>query len=134
MDGAVSRVTASHGTWVGRIRNLPRSLVGGLSLALVIAAIAAIGPLLVGDPNAMDLHRTLQPPSPAHLLGTDNFGRDVLARIINGTALDLEFGIVVSRSSRPGWPSGCGPVRIGGSTPFSWASSTSWSRFHTSCS
>src|SRR5262249_41657003 len=41
---------------------------------------------------ALTLRQALQPPSPNHWLGTDNFGRDVLARIVNAASLDLEFG------------------------------------------
>ena len=45
------------------------------------------------DPIAQDLKATLQPPNAAHLLGTDNFGRDMLSRIIWGTRLDLQMGV-----------------------------------------
>lgn len=46
------------------------------------------------EPNAHNLREFLQPPSWAHLLGTDNFGRDVLSRVIHGTRVDLEMGIM----------------------------------------
>ncbi|MCD8117521.1 MAG: ABC transporter permease [Oscillospiraceae bacterium] len=36
------------------------------------------------DPNAMDGSAKLQPPSLAHLLGTDNFGRDIFSRVVEG--------------------------------------------------
>jgi len=45
------------------------------------------------DPIAQDLGATLQPPSLAHPLGTDNFGRDVLSRTIWGARLDLMMGV-----------------------------------------
>jgi peptide/nickel transport system permease protein len=45
------------------------------------------------DPIAQDLEATLLPPSLAHPLGTDNFGRDVLSRIIWGVRLDLLMGV-----------------------------------------
>jgi peptide/nickel transport system permease protein len=44
-------------------------------------------------PIAQDLGATLQPPSLAHPFGTDNFGRDVHARIIWGARLDLLMGV-----------------------------------------
>lgn len=46
------------------------------------------------EPNAHDLKNFLLPPSWAHPLGTDNFGRDVLSRVIHGTRVDFEMGIM----------------------------------------
>ncbi|MBN1850534.1 MAG: ABC transporter permease [Deltaproteobacteria bacterium] len=62
-------------------------------LALIVAAIFApiISPY---DPYSQNLSESLQPPSRAHLLGTDRFGRDVLSRIIYGTRVSLLVGIV----------------------------------------
>lgn len=61
--------------------------------AVVLSAIFA--PLLISyDPIKIDLASSLQPPSRAHLLGTDNFGRDILARMIYGTRVDLQIGII----------------------------------------
>ena len=63
-----------------------------LGLWLVIAILgSAITPY---DPTAQDLGAALQAPSWAHLLGTDNFGRDVLSRIMAGTRLDLAMGVM----------------------------------------
>ncbi|NLY53034.1 MAG: ABC transporter permease [Firmicutes bacterium] len=45
-------------------------------------------------PNKMDIGNQLQPPSPEHLLGTDNYGRDILSRIMVGGRPALEAGIV----------------------------------------
>jgi peptide/nickel transport system permease protein len=45
------------------------------------------------DPVTQDLAAALVPPTWAHPLGTDNFGRDVLSRIIWGTRLDLAMGV-----------------------------------------
>src|SRR5918995_5291328 len=58
------------------------------SLALFAGVIAPY------DPDAHDLQSFLQPPSWAHPLGTDNFGRDVFSRIIHGARVDLEMGIM----------------------------------------
>ncbi len=61
--------------------------------AVVLSAIFA--PLLISyDPIKIDLASSLQPPSRTHLLGTDNFGRDILARMIYGTRVDLQIGII----------------------------------------
>jgi peptide/nickel transport system permease protein len=59
---------------------------------LVIAAIAA--PLIApADPLAQNLSAINQPPSGAHLLGTDDVGRDILSRIIYGARVSLIAGV-----------------------------------------
>ena len=62
-------------------------------LLLILAGIFA--PLLTPfDPVRQDLRSVLQPPSATHLLGTDNLGRDVLARIMFGGRYTLLIGVV----------------------------------------
>src|SRR6266567_1349264 len=66
-------------------------LISGLvMLGIAIAAVVA-APLLVGkSPTALDVLHPLAPPlTPGHLLGTDQFGRDILARILYGGRIDL---------------------------------------------
>lgn len=46
------------------------------------------------DPGAINLQRVLSPPSKAHLLGTDQLGRDVLSRMIWGSRISLKVGFV----------------------------------------
>ncbi len=46
------------------------------------------------DPNRIDVLRVLQPPSAEHLLGTDELGRDVLARMAYGARISLKVGFV----------------------------------------
>ena len=46
------------------------------------------------DPTAMDAMAKMAPPSPQHWLGTDNLGRDVLSRIMDG--LGTSFVIAIS--------------------------------------
>jgi len=69
------------------------AIVGvGLTLAVVVAAAAAswIAP---SDPLRADFARSLQPPgSPGHPLGTDQLGRDLLARVLHGARLALFIG------------------------------------------
>lgn len=79
---------------VGRIRTLPRSLIVGIALTAAVAAIALLGPhVLAGNPTELNLKETLGPPSLLHPLGTDNFGRDVMTRIIHAASVDLQFGL-----------------------------------------
>ena len=42
------------------------------------------------DPNNQDLANTLREPSKSHLFGTDALGRDVLSRVIHGSAIELQ--------------------------------------------
>jgi peptide/nickel transport system permease protein len=57
--------------------------------------LAGAAPLIAPyDTIVQDLGQTLRPPSLAHWLGTDNFGRDVLTRIIWGARLDLAMGLL----------------------------------------
>lgn len=68
-------------------------LGAAISLAWLFFAIAA--PLIAPyDPIAQDLEQTLRHPSLAHWLGTDNFGRDVLTRIVWGARFDLAMGLL----------------------------------------
>ncbi|MFG1922018.1 ABC transporter permease [Cryptosporangium sp. NPDC048952] len=68
-------------------------------LFVVIVLVAAIGPLVAGDPNAFDALARLQPPSPGHPFGTDNLGRDVAVRVLYGGQASLLVGASVSASS-----------------------------------
>lgn len=73
-------------------RNIVRfsAIVVGLFIIMAIFA-----PLIVPyDPNYADFAAFLQEPSKAHLLGTDNYGRDVLSRIIYGTRVSLIIGVM----------------------------------------
>jgi peptide/nickel transport system permease protein len=65
-------------------------LTGGLLLA-VIGLLVALGPSLAGhDPAFVDLRGRLLPPhSPQHLLGTDQLGRDLFARLLHGLRWSL---------------------------------------------
>jgi peptide/nickel transport system permease protein len=68
-------------------------LVIGLALALTMVAIAIAAPWIAPyDPNDQDVLLKLEPPSAAHLFGTDAFGRDVLSRVIYGARISLFVG------------------------------------------
>ena len=64
-----------------------------LSLAVVLAAVGA--PWLAGhDPLRADFAASLKPPgTPGHPLGTDQLGRDLLARVLHGARLALFIGV-----------------------------------------
>lgn len=71
-------------------------VVGGC-IFLAIALIALVGPLVwTVDPNAQEMTLRLSAPSPAHPFGCDDFGRDLLARVIAGARVSLGVGIAVT--------------------------------------
>jgi len=76
-----------------RLRKSPSAVAGGIIVLgfLVVAAIALV--YTPYDPIDQDLRASLQGPSRAHWLGTDEFGRDILSRIMAGTI--PTFGIAV---------------------------------------
>lgn len=63
----------------------------GLACALAVLALALLGPLVAGDPLAQPDPATggLLAPSAVHWLGTDQFSRDVFARLVHGARLSL---------------------------------------------
>ncbi len=78
--------------------NIPALVAVVLIVLLLLTAI--IGPFLVSyDPLAMDLDSLRQPPSKAHLLGTDSKGRDILARVVYGSRISLAVGVLASALS-----------------------------------
>jgi peptide/nickel transport system permease protein len=79
-----------------------KGLVLGITLLALIGVVALAAPLIAPyDPYAQDLGRRLIPPvwyrngDWAHLLGTDNLGRDYLSRIIHGSRISLLIGVAV---------------------------------------
>jgi peptide/nickel transport system permease protein len=66
----------------------------GVVVTLAAVVVALLAPLLAPyDPLKQDLGNTLAKPGRAHLLGTDNVGRDVLSRVIWGTRVSLVAGL-----------------------------------------
>jgi len=83
----------------GFLARLARNPVGmiGFVLSLAVLLAAAFGPLLSPyDPVAQSIRERFQGPSPAHPLGTDNFGRDTLARVLHAyrTSVGVSLGAV----------------------------------------
>ena len=78
------------------MRELLRSPAGiaGSLLLLLVAVAALFGPLLAPyDPQAFSPLERLQGPSWAHPLGTDQFGRDLLSRLLHGAPTTVSFGL-----------------------------------------
>lgn len=83
--------------WVDVLRRLvkekPLGLVGGL--IVVVMTIAAIGASFVPyGPNELGAGARLVGPSLSHPFGTDNLGRDVFARVLNGARVSMWVGFL----------------------------------------
>lgn len=74
-------------------------------LLLVLAALALFAPLIAPDPLTQSLRDRLQPPAwledggAKHLFGTDQLGRDLYARLLNGLRVSLAIGLIAATSS-----------------------------------
>jgi peptide/nickel transport system permease protein len=77
-----------------RLRRQPRLLVGGF-LLIVLFAVGILAPLIAPyDPILVNPSDGLQGPGAAHLLGTDDLGRDVLSRVVYGARVSLSVGLI----------------------------------------
>jgi peptide/nickel transport system permease protein len=75
------------------IRSKPLGALGGL-LILALVVTAALAPMLAPhDPIKMKSSERLQAPSLNHPLGTDDFGRDILSRVIYGARISMLLGM-----------------------------------------
>jgi len=72
----------------------PSFLVGGVICALVAAAALLSLVWTPYDPTAIEIARKLRPPSEAHWLGTDPFGRDTLSMILRGAVVSIAVSFV----------------------------------------
>jgi len=89
---------APRSRWVAGVvtfcRRRPLGAIGAAVVVLMILVAATAPWIAPYDPVQVDFGAMLAPPSAAHWLGTDSFGRDVLSRLIYGsrTALIVGFG------------------------------------------
>jgi peptide/nickel transport system permease protein len=88
---------------VGRfLRASPLNLVGGtiVGIALIVSLIGLTAELLdvrftPYDPLELNVLDRLEPPSPAHLMGTDHLGRDIFSRVLAATHVAAEVALIV---------------------------------------
>ncbi|MFD1038964.1 ABC transporter permease [Virgibacillus byunsanensis] len=75
-------------------------MVTGGTILIFLTIMALLGPLIVSyNPYEMVVSDRLQGPNAEHLLGTDNFGRDLLSRIAYGAQTTLGVGLAVATLS-----------------------------------
>jgi oligopeptide transport system permease protein len=106
LPGAASTARRSEGVWrdaFGRLRKNKLAIVGGFGV-LLLAVLGFIGPLIapwpyqVQDQAAVIANnaRPLAPfANPSHLLGTDQLGRDILSRLLDGAQVSMTVALVV---------------------------------------
>ena len=85
--------------WLAWLRLRRNALaMAGLVLVLALVLAAALAPWIAPhDPIAQDLGNRLLPPgTPGHWLGTDDFGRDILSRILHGARITLQIVALVA--------------------------------------
>ncbi|MDP8922054.1 MAG: ABC transporter permease [Chloroflexota bacterium] len=75
------------------IRRNPIGALGALTVALVIA-VAVLADVLAPYDPVSQIAPVLQPPGGAYTLGTDDFGRDILSRVIHGSRVSLYVGVI----------------------------------------
>lgn len=73
----------------------PSAVAGGVIISIMLLMALLAGVLAPFDPIRISLADRLQPPSAAHLFGTDEMGRDILSRIMYGARISLRIGILV---------------------------------------
>ena len=78
--------------WRALIQN--KAAVLGLCIIVFLVFLALFGRFIMPyDPNMQDMGNTLAEPSNAHLFGTDQLGRDIFSRVIDGTKISLRVGL-----------------------------------------
>lgn len=80
--------TSASSSVLARLARHPSGRIG-LALTVLLVALTVLGPVLTADPDTADFANKLQGPSAEHLLGTDEAGRDQLARIAAGARTTL---------------------------------------------
>src|SRR3954462_13659862 len=92
--GNEARVISKKTIW-GSIRRQRLALTGAIIIAF-FTLIAIVGPSIAPyGPTEQFPTERLKPPSREYLFGTDEFGRDILSRLLHGARISFEVGIIV---------------------------------------
>jgi oligopeptide transport system permease protein len=85
-----------HDAWRRLLKN--RMAVASGIVLIAVASLSAFATLIPGlaDPNHQDLNLGAVPPGPAHWMGTDILGRDLMARVLYGGRISLLVGLVAT--------------------------------------
>jgi peptide/nickel transport system permease protein len=77
-----------------RLARLPSATAAAIVLAVLIVASVAAPFISPYDPVMQNMADFLEGPSPAHWFGTDQFGRDLLSRVLWGGQVTLQVGVI----------------------------------------
>jgi len=83
-------------TGLSRVVRNRRGLLGGIVVAVMLAAGLLAPAVAPYSYSTQSLLQRLKPPTAAHWLGTDGFGRDILTRVIWGARVSLEIGFLAT--------------------------------------
>lgn len=71
-----------------------RAAVAGAAIVVILVLLAIIAPFFTVDPDKQNVPERMQSPSWNHLFGTDDFGRDLFSRVVNGARVSLLSGFI----------------------------------------
>jgi peptide/nickel transport system permease protein len=118
LSGSADRSTAvgERLATLGRDALSSRGIVVGGTLFLVLVLVAVFAPAIATqNPIEQNYGATLSPPNREHLMGTDNFGRDIFSRVVYGTRVSLQVGLIsVGIAAAIGIPLGLAAGYYGG--------------------
>ncbi|WP_201158409.1 ABC transporter permease [Rhodobaculum claviforme] len=102
----------------GPRRPMPVQMKIGLVITATIVVLGLLAPWIAPHPwDTISIDTRFQPPSATYWLGTDEFGRDVLSRLLMGTRLSLALGVSATVVSLAiGVPIGLAAGYFGGKT------------------
>ncbi|MFD2043553.1 nickel transporter permease [Ornithinibacillus salinisoli] len=86
-----------RGLWLDAFLRIVKSKTSliGLCIILILFITALLAPFIAThDPTTQLITNRYQPPSGEHLLGTDELGRDIFSRIVYGTRISIQIGVI----------------------------------------
>ncbi|MCL0048034.1 ABC transporter permease [Dehalococcoidia bacterium] len=98
MHDLVTKIIESRRTSTEVFRRLKKHRLAMIGAAIILALvlIAVLAPFIAPhDPIEQNLEHRLLSPNTEYLLGTDNLGRCILSRLIHGTSVSLQIGVMV---------------------------------------
>lgn len=97
IEHKASKTRGGETPWRRTLRRFGRHRAAVIALFfLLLLLLCVIAPQWIApyDPLAINMQMRLHPPSAVHLLGTDDFGRDILSRLIYGSRISLQVGLI----------------------------------------
>jgi len=97
-QASTSTLASPESPWVRSLRTLVRNrmAMAGAAIILIWAVVAIAAPIVAPyDAMVQRIEDRLSSPSPKHLFGTDELGRDVFSRVVYGARISLPVGLLV---------------------------------------